>query len=403
MATVICQRLGNGVKLAFPDAEYTYTVYPFGCDKVIPYDRTTCSNSGALAYRGYNKSRRKGQAELFIEFENLYNAERYVRARSLQGISEDIIEKFKLIVELTFKKGFLATDRDFTWRVWNSDYIFKLSTKDISNVIRNSNTIQEFFDNAWNCLFNKYKFKHDKIKCFFMDMLIHPVWHIDRSNQSYEKVAKYENAIYKAYTLQKKYNEKIKTQIQQLKEAIPPNMRRVIQITTIREGITEPTCLAIYTTLLDIEERCRLLHRTMKEADMSYSELISYAEELREEFEAKRTEIEARNFAEMQNEIPEWKHMEYSLYIPKTRNECVEIGNEFSNCFGGIEWDSYLSTGKRYGAVLVKGNEKVICLDIDRKDKQIIQWLAPYNRQNDEYNEIRTLVQKHFNTMLGKG
>lgn len=402
MATVICQRLGNGVKLVFPDAEYAYTVYPFGCDKILTYDRTTTSNSGALAYRGYSKSRRKGQAELFMEFENLYNAERYVRDRNREHTTEDTIEKFKLIVELTFKKGFLATDRNFTWEVWNKDYLYKLSTKDISNVIRNSNTIQEFFDNARNCLHNKYKFKHDMVKSFFMDMLIHPVWHLDRDNQSYEKVSKYENAIYKAYVLQKKYHEKIQAQIQQLKETIPPNMRRVIHISN-RAETSDPSCLAIYSTLLEIEDYCKRLHRTMKEADMSYSELRTYTEELMEEFESKKTEIEAREFAEMQNEIPEWKHIEYSLYIPKTRNECVEIGNEFSNCFGGIEWNSYLSTGKRYGAVLVKENEKVICLDIDRKTKQIIQWLAPHNRQNDEYNEIRTLVQEHFNTMLGKG
>lgn len=400
MATVICQRLGNGVKLAFPDAEYTYTVYPFGCDKVIPYDRTTCSNSGALAYRGYNKSRRKGQAELFIEFENLFHAEQYVRNRNL--ISGDTVEKFKLIVELTFKKGFLATDRKITWEIWNKDYLYKLSTKDISNAIKNSNTIQEFFDNARNCLFNKYKFKHDMIKNFFMDMLIHPVWHLDRSNQSYEKVVKYENTIYKAYVLQEKYNEKIQAQIQQLKATIPPNMRRAIQITN-RIDTSNPSCLAIYTVLLDIEERCQLLHRTMKEADMSYSELKDYADELREEFEAKRTEIEAHEFAQMQNEIPEWKHIEYSLYIPKTRNECVEIGNEFSNCFGGIEWNSYFGKGKRYGAVLVKEDKKVICLDVDRKTKQIEQWLAPCNRHTDEYNEIKTLVQEHFNTMLGEG
>ena len=146
MATVICQRLGNGIKLVFPDVEYTYTVYPFGCDKAIPYDRTTTSNNGALAYRGYNKSRRKGQVELFIEFENLYNSERYVRLHNRQNTPEDVVEKFKLIVELTFKKGFLATDRDFAWKVWNTDYLYKLSTKEISNVIRNSNTIQEFFN-----------------------------------------------------------------------------------------------------------------------------------------------------------------------------------------------------------------------------------------------------------------
>ena len=401
MATVICQRLGNGVKLAFPDTEYTYTVYPFGCDKMLPYSKTTTSNNGALAYRGYNKSRRKGQAELFIEFENLYNADKYVRNHNAT-VSDNAVEKFKLIVELAFKKGFLATDRNFTYKAWNTDYLNKLSTKDISNVIRNSNTIQEFFDNARNCLFNKYKFKHDMVKSFFMDMLIHPVWHLDKSNQSYEKVAKYENAIYKAYVLQKKYHEKIQAQIQQLKATIPPNMRRDIQILN-RTETSEPSCLMIYTTLITIEERCQLLHRTMKEADMSYSELKNYANELGEEFEAKRTEIEARNFAEMQNEIPEWKHIEYSLYIPKTRNECVEIGNEFSNCFGGIEWNSYLSTGKRYGAVLVKENEKVICLDVDRTTKQIVQWLAPYNRRNDEYNEIKTLVQEHFNTMLGEG
>lgn len=402
MATVICQRLGNGIKLVFPDAEYTYTVYPFGCDKVLTYDRTTTANNGALAYRGYNKSRRKGQAELFIEFENLYNAERYTRNNHLQGVSEDTVIKFKLIVELAFKKGFLATDCNFTWEVWNKDYLYKLSTKDISNVIRNSNTIQEFFDNARNHLCNKYKFKHDMIKNFFMSMLINPVWYIEREDRTYEKVKKYENAIYKAYVLQKKYHEKITAQIEQLKITIPPNMRRVIQIRNIAET-SNPTCEEIYHILIEIEELCRKLHRTMKEADMSYSELRGYEEELRTEFKAKRTEIEAREFSEMQNEIPEWKHMGYSLYIPKTRNDCVEIGNEFNNCFGSIEWNSYFSSGKRYGAVLVKGDKKVICLDVDRKDKQIVQWLAPCNRQNDEYNEIKTLVQEHFNTILGKG
>lgn len=405
MATVICQRLENGVKLVFPNAEYTYTVYPFGCDRILSYNMTTTSNSGALAYRGYNKSRRKGQAELFIEFENLFHAEQFVRNRNLQGMSGDNVEKFKLIIELAFKKGLLATNGNFAWTVWNAnDYLYKLSTKDISNVIRNSNTEKEFFDNAQKCLFDKYKFKHDKVKCFFMDMLIHPVWYLDRNNnQSYEKVVKYENAIYKAIVLQKKYNEKIQAQVQQLKASIPPNMRRIIQITTARGETSDPSCLGVYTVLLDIEEHCRLLHRTMKKADMSFSELKNYAEELKQEVEAKKTEIEAREFAEMQNEISEWKHIEYSLYIPKTRNECVEIGNEFSNCFGGIEWNSYLGTGKRYGAVLVKEDKKVICLDVDRKTKQIVQWLAPRNTHTDEYNEIRTLVQEHFNTMLGKG
>ena len=64
-------------------------------------------------------------------------------------------------------------------------------------------------------------------------------------------------------------------------------------------------------------------------------------------YEAKRDEIESKRFNEVQSKLLPFEDDNFTVVIPTTRNECVDEGTALHNCIGTIEWDNYLSQGKR--------------------------------------------------------
>ena len=64
-------------------------------------------------------------------------------------------------------------------------------------------------------------------------------------------------------------------------------------------------------------------------------------------YEAMKEEIDNRLFAETQSILKPFEDENYTIVIPTTRAECIAEGTALHNCIGTIEWNSYLSQGKR--------------------------------------------------------
>lgn len=64
-------------------------------------------------------------------------------------------------------------------------------------------------------------------------------------------------------------------------------------------------------------------------------------------YEAKRDEIENKCFQKVQSKLAPFEDDKYTIVIPTTRAECIAEGTALHNCIGTLEWDNYLSKGKR--------------------------------------------------------
>ena len=100
-------------------------------------------------------------------------------------------------------------------------------------------------------------------------------------------------------------------------------------------------------------------------------------------------------FFMVQQRIPfnEFLCNDYTMTIPKSYNECLDIGNEFHNCVGGIEWTNHLSVGKRALVVFrsTSSNEKICCdISVDGSFR-VRQFYLPCNKfpYSDRANKLR--------------
>lgn len=115
----------------------------------------------------------------------------------------------------------------------------------------------------------------------------------------------------------------------------------------------------------------------------------------------KQCEEDNKFFKEHQN-VPHlnYENEKYKIYIPTSREELGTIGNYFSNCANGWEWNNRLRYGNYYLVVVVdkEADEFRVCVDIDKKNKKISQYLG---RSNCTINDKSLLdfekeYQKHL-------
>ena len=86
-------------------------------------------------------------------------------------------------------------------------------------------------------------------------------------------------------------------------------------------------------------------------------------------------------FVNRQSRLPAYENDTYTVYIPKSYDECKEIGDYFHNCVGHYEWTNYLRNGRRGLFIVVKksNNEKVACCDCD--EREVLQKLQKHNNR----------------------
>ena len=120
-------------------------------------------------------------------------------------------------------------------------------------------------------------------------------------------------------------------------------------------------------------------------------------------WEAKRTEIENKRFLENQTLYNLYfENDDYEITIPKTYQDCTEIGRIFHNCAGGWEWNTRLVNGD-YFIVCVKekkSDKLVVCVDIKKSNITIEQYLEPFNARVIDQNLLN--FRKSYQDYLWK-
>ena len=101
-------------------------------------------------------------------------------------------------------------------------------------------------------------------------------------------------------------------------------------------------------------------HSALKDKTFEYAKYCDYLEwkyesgnfienfvKAKRTYEAKRDEIENKVFQRVQSKLLPFEDDKYTVIIPTTRTECVNEGTALHNCIGTIEWENYLSKGRR--------------------------------------------------------
>lgn len=423
MAVIKCEKIENGIRVKFSTGEhFDYKVYPFECND-IPYkflSYGTSDNHIMFSKKVGNRSTAKGQKELFNTLNNLRYAHKMILYYCNNRTLVNKVPKYKLIIELLYKKGVLGEDDCIAANLWNSRNtvsLYKLSTKQISNLIASFISLPDLFVRATQLEVDNCNFKYPIIKEYYQRNL-NQCYSYD-----YEVVKKYEKEIYNAYKLQSATVKKIDNVLEEIKTKLSPTMRELLCVsydtrivpceydidgTLTTKQIDANTFYDVISTIDNCYDLVKKLNIPISRPEKSYSEWKVYLRQLEREYENKRAEIEEKIFKDNQSKIPAWfyeneKGDTAKLIIPTTRKECVEIGNSFNNCFGGIEWNSYFAKGTRYGAVLCINNQPTICMDIEVSDNTIRQWLTYNNQRTSAYDNYKALLQEHFNKIKREG
>ena len=119
-------------------------------------------------------------------------------------------------------------------------------------------------------------------------------------------------------------------------------------------------------------------------------------------YERKELEISNKAFKKNQERFNlEYELGDFSIYVPKSRQELQDIGDFFHNCAIGHEWRNYLEDGYRYLVVVRQNGVFKVCCDIDRTTNQIIQYLAPCNSRvhDSDLLEFKQAYQNYLLTL----
>lgn len=123
--------------------------------------------------------------------------------------------------------------------------------------------------------------------------------------------------------------------------------------------------------------------------------LTCYAETLKlyklKEDEIKNSKIKNVQLLDYKNFSTEM----YTVEVPQSVEDFIALGNEFHNCLGTIELNSYIIPNRRGVLVIRSINDdwKIAC-DFDCGTRRIEQFLLPYNRRPQGMEHIRGEIQR---------
>ena len=149
----------------------------------------------------------------------------------------------------------------------------------------------------------------------------------------------------------------------------------------------------LYETMMQAEEYRKRIGLN----DFVYTNIERDYNNLRTIYETEKTRIDNEFFARNQNKYNlSFEDGRYKIYVPKTREELQNIGETFSNCANGWEWNNRLSKGAfALVVVTMKDSENYrVCCDIDLRTMEISQYYEKYNT-NVKAESLLTFKQKY--------
>ena len=149
----------------------------------------------------------------------------------------------------------------------------------------------------------------------------------------------------------------------------------------------------------DLVDKVNSCEYFIKELGITYklTNIDNDVQFLETKWKKEKTAIENARFAKNQSDpcLP-FEDDNYRIYIPTTRDDLAKIGKIFSNCANGWEWDNRLHDGRYWLVVVVDKatNKMTVCVDIYCSDKNISQYLLPYNHYV-EHNLLLMFKKKY--------
>jgi hypothetical protein len=154
-------------------------------------------------------------------------------------------------------------------------------------------------------------------------------------------------------------------------------------------------------------EKYRQVDRLIEQLELTDYEVNNVDEAIRD-LESLKDKVQSEKFATHQQNIKlEYENDHFKILVPLSRADLAFYGSYFHNCLNGYEWNNYLSNGRRYVVIVLDKkdqNSPVVCADIDSYDNDIHQYLAKYNNNvtDEEQIEFRGEYQQYLKKLQRK-
>ncbi len=408
MARILVNKIENGVQIVDVNKNktYTYTIYPFHCDGQAWFMSLIAWNADVprLAFTKSNIEYDTTDEISCNKYKYIQNLIRIVKAiyaiGNINCHNNTDFETYCLLLELLYKKEYVTnvSTEDFCRQISRINDDFNLTKPMVSKIVASlteNDIIKGYlYDNfrAYIVEINNSKYKLNP----FFEKTISKKDFYSCCAEYIETFITYQNIIEHIIKNEVKFTEQVINMGQTIVDTIPQEYRRYIQVScrNIRQDWYDLNSVARnnFGIACDIRDTIVAIIQLAKDINIEYNikklKSATY-EKLREEYNKlhRQKQIleyskEQEKFVRNQSNIPDFENENFKLFIPKDYMDCVTVGETFHNCFADYEWRNYLYNGYRYGMTIIDKatNKHIICLDVNIKSREIVQWLGPCNQ-----------------------
>lgn len=430
MAKILVNKVENGVQIVDVDRNktYTYTVYPFHCDGKARFMSTKVYGEDVPRLT-FQKSFMEYDTTDEIscnKYKYIQNLIRIVKAiytiGNINRRNSTTFETYSLLLELLYKKEYITkvSTEDFCRQISRINYDFNLTKPMVSKIIASlteNDIINGYLYDNFRAyiVINNTKYKLNP----FFEKTISKKDFYSSGLEYIETFITYQNIIEHIIKNEVKFTEQVIKIGQSIVDTIPQEYQRYIQVSCSNiskdwydlNRVTRNNFSIAYGICDVIVSIIRLAEKINIEYDIKKLKSVTY-EKLREEQNKLHRLKQILDFSQGQEKfvrnqrnIPDFENEKFKLFIPKDYMDCVTVGEIFHNCFADYEWRNYLCNGYRYGMTIIDKatNKHIICLDVNIRSREIVQWLGPCNQRIDvdgAYHELYDELQAFLKANL---
>ncbi len=429
MAKILVNKIKNGVQVVDVDRNktYTYTVYPLHCDSKARFMSTVAWGADVprLAFQKSNMEYDTTDNISCNKNKYIQNLIRIVKAiyaiGNMYQRNNTTSETYALLLELLYKKDYITniSTENFCREITRINYDFNLTKPMVSKIVaslaendtKEGNLYKAFQAYIIELCDTKYK-----LNPFFETTIDKKEFYANNLDRI-ENFITYQNIIEHIIKNEVKYTEQLINTGHAIAEMIPQEYRNHIQVTfrnvcddwyklnTITRSNLSIAFDILYRiqSIIQVAEDIDVEYNIKKLKSATYDKMLEELNKLERQKKILEYSEGQEHFVRNQRNIPDFENEKFKLFIPKDYVDCVTVGEIFHNCFADYAWRNYLYNGYRYGMTIIdkETNKHIICLDVNIKTREIMQWLGPCNKTlGGAYDELRQELQAFLKANL---